>query len=142
MTLFEQIKADQLTARKAHNGLAASLLTTLIGEAAAIGKNNGNRDVTDAEVVALVKKFVKGMDETLGFLGNRNAEASNVVLAEKDILAAYLPKQMTAEEIEVALKAAIDEVGGYMGKIMGVMKAKYDGQYDGKLASQIVKGLI
>ena len=50
MTLFSQIKADQLAARKAKDGLKATLLTTLIGELTAIGKNDGNREVTDAEV--------------------------------------------------------------------------------------------
>lgn len=142
MTLFEKIKADQLAARKAHNGLASSLLTTLVGEAAAIGKNNGNRDVTDAEVVALVKKFVKGMDETLGFLGNRNAEATNVVLAEKEILSKYLPLQMTEGQLRTAIEEIILTQGVNMGKIMAALKTRYDGMYDGKMASTIIKELI
>ncbi len=142
MTLFERIKADQLAARKSHNGLASSLLTTLIGEAAAIGKNAGNREVTDAEVVALVKKFVKGMDETLGYLGNRNAEATAVVLAEKDILAKYLPLQLTELALRHAVTSIIATEGKVMGKVMAALKARYDGQYDGKLASQIVKELV
>jgi uncharacterized protein YqeY len=142
MTLFEQIKADQLTARKAHNALASSLLTTLIGEAAAIGKNNGNRDVTDAEVVALVKKFVKGMDETLGFLGNHNAEATAVVLAEKDILAAYLPKQMDEASLTEVIRELIAVTGPNLGKLMAELKTQYAGLYDGKMASQIAKGFV
>lgn len=141
MTLFEQIKADQLAARKAHNGLAASLLTTLIGEAAAIGKNAGNRDVTDSEVVALVKKFVKGMDETLGHLGNRNAEAQRIVLAEKDILAPYLPKQMDEAVLTQAILDIMVLEGANVGKIMKALKEKYAGEYDGKMASAIVKDL-
>lgn len=141
MTLFEQIKVDQLVARKSNNKLAASLLTTLIGEASAIGKNNGNRDVTDAEVVALVKKFVKGMDETLSYLGNNNDEATKMVLREKKILDAYLPNQMD----EAALTQAILDImvlsGANVGKIMGALKAKFAGQYDGKMASEIIKDL-
>lgn len=142
MTLFEQIKADQLVARKAHNGLAASLLTTLVGEASAIGKNNGNRDVTDAEVVTLVKKFIKGMDETLGFLGNRNADATNVVLAEKEILLKYLPKQMNEAALTQAILDIMITEGANVGKIMGALKTKFAGEYDGKVASTIIKDLI
>jgi len=142
MTLFERIKADQLASRKAHNALASSLLTTLIGEAAAIGKNAGNRDVTDAEVVALVKKFTKGMDDTLGFLGGTNPEATAVVVAEKGILAKYLPLQLTELALRHAVTSIIATEGNNMGKVMAALKSRYDGQYDGKMASAIVKELI
>ena len=142
MTLFEKIKADQLVARKAHNELATSLLTTLVGEAAAIGKNNGNRDVTDAEVVALVKKFVKGMDDTLGFLGDTNPEATSVVNAEKYILGPYLPSQMDEATLTQAIIDIKATEGANMGKIMAALKTQYTGLYDGKMASTIIKGLI
>jgi len=61
MTLMEQIKTAQVTARKT-GAQEASLLTTLLGEAAMVGKN-ANRETTDQEVVAVVKKFVKNIDE-------------------------------------------------------------------------------
>lgn len=144
--LIEKIKADQIAARKAHNASKALLLTTLIGEAQAIGKNSGNREPTDAEVVAIIKKFIKGMDETLGYLSVSNAnvktDARVSILLEKDILSIYLPKQMTKEETENALVAAIAVVGKNMGQVMSYMKANYEGQYDGKLASTIVKTLL
>lgn len=142
MTLIEQVKADQIAARKAHNTVAAALLTTLLGEANAIGKNAGNREPNDAEVVALVKKFIKGIDETIGYLGDVASDAKHTALLEKGIISEYLPKQLTQEETEAALKAAIAEVGANMGKVMGYMKANYEGQYDGKLASMIVKTLL
>lgn len=142
MTLFEQIKADQLTARKNKYSLAAPLLTTLLGEASAIGKNDGNRDVTDAEVVALCKKFVKGMDETLGYLGNSNIGASVTIAEEKEILSKYLPKQMTELELEVEVRLIVEEVGSNMGKVMAELKARFGGQYDGKMASSVVKACL
>ena len=144
--LIEKIKVDQIAARKAYDGAKALLLTTLLGEANAVGKNNGNREPTDAEVVAIIKKFVKNMDETIGYLESytdaKAADAKVTVLLEKDILSAYLPKQMNTQETEDALKAAIAAVGSNMGKVMGYMKANYEGQYDGKLASMIVKTLL
>lgn len=140
--LIEKIKADQVSARKAYDAAKSLLLTTLIGEAQAVGKNNGNREPTDAEVVAIVKKFIKGMDDTIGYLGDSNKDATVTVQLEKDIISAYLPKQMTPEEITLALKTAIVEVGSNMGKVMGYMKANYEGQYDGKVASTIVKTLL
>lgn len=143
MTLIARIKADQITARKAHNALAASLLTTLLGEAQAIGKNDGNREVTDVEVVAVIKKFIKGMDESISYLQKYdNPEALKTVTTEKIIISAYLPQQMTEKELKDALVGIVSEVGPNMGKVMGTLKSKYEGLYDGKMASTLVKTVI
>ena len=143
MTLIEQIKIDQVAARKAHQALAASLLTTLLGEANAVGKNKGNREPTDAEVVALVKKFINGMDESIAYLQKyENPEALKTVTAEKAIISVYLPKQMTDDEIKAALVTIVADVGPNMGKVMAALKAQYEGLYDGKAAAGIVKSVI
>ena len=68
MTILESVKKAQLQARKEKRAVDASTLTTLIGEAEMIGKNDGNRASTDAEVVTVIKKFVKNIDETLTIL--------------------------------------------------------------------------
>jgi hypothetical protein len=61
MSLIQTIKADQVQARKARSA-SASILTTLIGEAEMIGKNAGDRESTDEEVIAIIKKFIKNLD--------------------------------------------------------------------------------
>ena len=142
MSLFNQIKQDQLAARKVHNSLAAALLTTLIGEAAAIGKNNGNREVTDEEVVALVKKFIKGMNDTLGYLGDTNPDATHTMIIEKGIISEYLPKQMNEATLTEVLAELVTETGPNLGKLMGLLKARYAGQYDGSMASTIAKTVV
>lgn len=147
MSLLQQIKNDQLTARKNREAIKASLLTTLIGEAANIGKNDGNRETTDAEVVAVVKKFVKGLDEiitvAITYTDKDKAEQS---IAEKAILQVYLPKQMTEAELSVAIADIKTEVGATnpkdMGKVMAALKAKFEGQYDGKQASVLIKAAL
>ena len=140
-TLFDKIKADQLTARKAHDALAASLLTTLIGEATAIGKNDGNREVTDADILALCKKFIKGMDEMIGYLGASNPEGTATANAEKTILLAYMPQQMTETELTTAITAIVATVGKNFGAIMNALKTDHAGLYDAKLAATIIKAL-
>lgn len=144
MTLFEQIKADQLAARKAHNAQAALLLTTLIGEATAIGKNDGNREVTDADILALCKKFIKGMDEMLGYLAGTNPSAVAGITAEKTILGAYLPQQMDEYVLTIAVRIILNElgVGANMGQVMAALKTKHAGMYDAKMAATIIKGLV
>lgn len=146
MTLIERIKQDQVAARKEHSVTKALLLTTLIGEAQAVGKNNGNREPTDAEVVAIVKKFIKNMDETIGHLEkanpNEKPQSYYTVLIEKEHISKYLPKQLTDEEIRVAIKAAIEKSGSNLGKVMTLLKLQYEGLYDGKLVSSLAKEMI
>lgn len=143
MTLVEQIKIDSLSARKAKDGLKATLLTTLYSEAANVGKNNGNRDTTDAEAIAVVKKFLKGVDETLNFLGEKVDPRRDVALVEKAILEAFLPKQMSESELKVAIADLIDALPEKNPKQMGVLmkqlKERYDGQYDGQVAAGLIK---
>lgn len=143
MTLLNQIKADQLAARKNRETLKATLLTTLIGEATAIGKNDGNRDTTDAEVVTVVNKFIKNINDLLTALNGAEGGAALQANAELVILDAYRPKQLTAEQLTVIIADLKAEVGAStikeMGKVMGALKTKYQGQYDGNVASQLIK---
>lgn len=149
-TLLEQIKADQLAARKDRDALRALLLTTLIGEATAIGKNAGNREVTDAEVVALMKKFDKGIVESIAALGgnisNDDGSADRYVnlLKEQSILQHYMPQQMDEQVLTLAVRMIINEigVGATMGQVMTELKTRLAGQYDGKMASAVVKACL
>ncbi len=141
MTLIQRIKSDQITARKQKNACVASILTTLIGEAEMIGKN-ANREVTDAEVIQTLKKFVKNIDDTTIILGkgevsDKNSQAMLLASNERSVLEEYLPKHMS----EVVLKEFVSHIHAdilvatsspcKMGDIMSVLKQRFDGQYDG-----------
>ena len=144
MSLLETIKKDLIEARKAKNMLASAVLSTLYSEATMVGKNDGNRETADSEVVAKVKAFIKNIDETVKSLPEGHSQSTELG-KEKELLQKYLPKQMSEEE----LKNSISEIGiAYeksmksMGKIMGELKTRYDGTYDGKIASALVKTFL
>lgn len=63
-----------------------------------------------------------------------------------EIISRYLPKQLSADDLEASLKALIIEVGAQgaqdMGKVMGVATKKFAGQADGKMISELVKKLL
>lgn len=139
--LIKQIKQDQVTARKNKDAIAANLLTTLIGEAEMVGKNNGNRSPSDIEVTAVVKKFVKGIDEILSLTFD-NSEKSAAFLKEKEILTAYLPKQLTQEQLETAISEFLTEAPGNVGFVMKELAKKYNGAFDGKAASELIRKAI
>ena len=145
MSLLAQIKQDQLAARKAKETAKAALLTTLIGEVEMVGKNDGNREVTDVEVVAMVKKFLKNVNETLKALGGIEGGIAMQYMAESQILESYLPKQFTEDQLTNILGSIKDEISAGpkdMGKMLGLLKNRFDGQYDGRLASTVAKSLI
>jgi len=143
--LINTIKADQLQARKNKISGEISLLTTLLGEASMPGKNDGNRESTDEEVIAVIKKFIKNANEIIkaadGGLG-----MSTSAQAEIDILEKYLPKQLSEAELVIAINEIVDDLPEKnpraMGQVMGMLKKKYQGNYDGKSASTLVKAAL
>jgi len=156
--LIERIKADQVEARKARNTLAATLLTTLLGESKMVAKNAQRETPTDEEVTAVLKKFLKGNTETQAALRkaidtqeqNHPAyvpkdllDKIDVAGAEQIVLEAYLPKQLSQDEltdiVQVALTGGVEK---NVGALMGFLKTRYAGQYDGRVASQAIKTLI
>jgi len=141
--LINQIKSDALIARKARQTDTATLLTTLYSEASMIGKNAGNRESTDAEVLQVIEKFVKNANEIQNILLKKNKDVSHIE-NEILVLSRYLPQKMSYEELGHVIRGIIkglteDKSPKLMGEVMGMLKILHGGQYDGKLASEIVK---
>ncbi len=157
-TLFERIRGDQVQARKNRQSLAASLLTTLIGEAAIVAKNDQRQFPTDEETVAIVKKFLKGNVETQAII-HRAIEAQeshnpayishdmlNKLTAaqeEQKILESYLPRQLSQDELKRIVGTAIDQgAPRNVGALMGLLKKNHAGKYDGNTASSVIKSFL
>ena len=144
MTLLQKIKQDQLQARKDRDQIKASILTTLIGEAAMVGKNDGNRESTDDEVQRVVKKFLVNIKETWKVIeGRESADHLDQLVREEEILESYLPKQLSEEDLRKVVTGLIAETQATslkdMGKHMKLLKERYAGTYDGALANSLIK---
>lgn len=143
--LIEQIKADQLQARKARNAQLAQLLTTFYSEAAMIGKNDGGRITTDEEVHAVAKKFIKNANEVMANLSEDDDRYAMAVF-EVVNLTTYLPPQLSEEGLRDAIQAIIQahDLSSMkdMGMVMKELKFAFNGRYDGKTANQIIKELL
>lgn len=145
MSLIDKIQKDSLAARKAGDSIRSALLITLYSEAAMIGKNAGNRETTDGEVVAVVRKFLKGVDESLAVV--KDESKVSVLKIERDVLNGFLPTQMSESEITQALESIIGELNvtrepKSMGLLMKELKARFEGRYDGTKASALVKSVL
>ena len=147
MSLLNQIKKDQLTARKERNTARAGTLTVLLAEATAVGKNDGNRETTDGEVIKVIKKTIKNLNELLdAATSTQHAVAQAKAMFEINMLESYLPTQMDEAALTTLIRDIIDaheltNMKG-MGTVMKELKAHCEGEYDGKMASDIVKKLL
>ena len=94
MSLLSDIKEDLNKVRKARDKAGITLLTILYDEAAMKGKNNGNRESTDEEVIATIRKFVKNVKEILEHTAS--AVARENLELEITVYEYYLPTQLTA----------------------------------------------
>ncbi|MDF2435369.1 MAG: uncharacterized protein JWP44_5000, partial [Mucilaginibacter sp.] len=125
MTILETIKAAHLKARKEREALASSLLSTLIGDACMIGKNDGNRESTDEEVIKVIKKFIANCQEMMIIVDMAEFDK---ILKEIDILKSFLPRQLSTEELFTVISEIVDTLKATslkdMGKIMKVLKEK------------------
>lgn len=135
-TKIEEIKADLLFSRKNKVGKSIEVLTTLLGEAVSIGKNDGNRETTDLEVIALVKKFIDNNSFTLSKIDPQDPRVADLI-QENNILNYYLPRQLTSDDVKQILESLQKPL--IMKDAMSHMKANYAGTYDGKMVSQLIK---
>ena len=134
--LADKIKADMLTARKARDTFTVKALSTLYGELEGIAKKK-NEPISDELVIATVKKFLANLKESESQTGR--LDLLGAIRSEIELLEAYVPSQMSEDE----LRAAVQRMApSNIGEGMKLLKETYAGQYDGKLASQVVREYV
>lgn len=106
-----------------------------------------NDTLTDADALKIMQKLVKqGKDSAGIFAEQGRQELAEAELAQVAVIETYLPKQMSAEELETELKAIIAQVGATspkdMGKVMGAATKALAGKAEGRMISETVKRLL
>jgi len=98
-------------------------------------------ELPEADIVGLLRKEVSKRVETLGYAekaGRAEVVAQNQ--AEKAILDAYLPAQMDEAALAAEIKRLAAELGTtQIGPLMAALRQRHAGNYDGKLASELIK---
>lgn len=106
-----------------------------------------NDTLTDADALKIIQKLVKQGKDSAGIYQQQGRQdLAEAELAQVNVLETYLPKQMSAEELEAELKAIIAQVGAEgpkdMGKVMGVASKALAGKAEGRMISETVKRLL
>lgn len=142
--LLDTIKADSLAARKARDTEKATTLVTLYAEAARVGKDADNRESTDDEVVKVVRKFIKGIDDSLAVL--KQPEAIALAQREKTYVTPYLPLQLTGKGLFAVIQEIIatftTSPPPNLGLVMRALKLAHPGAYDGAEATFVIKEIL
>lgn len=109
----------------------------------------GERDsvLPDSDVLKIIQKLVKEREDSAKiYIDAKRQELADKEIAEATILKAYLPKQLSIEEVTEIVKAVIEETGASslkdMGKVIGIVNQRTSGQSDGKTISGIVKTFL
>ncbi|CAK7064229.1 GatB/YqeY domain-containing protein [Parabacteroides sp. APC149_11_2_Y6] len=148
MDLFERVSEDIKNAMKAKDKVALETLRNVkkffLEAKTAPGAND---TLTDADALKIMQKLVKqGKDSAGIFAEQGRQELAEAELAQVAVIETYLPKQMSAEELETELKAIIAQVGATgpkdMGKVMGAATKALAGKAEGRMISETVKRLL
>ena len=140
---YEELKEEIKNAMKAHDKLRLSILRQVHGEIKNIEVNE-RREITDADVDAMLKRLIKQTGETLegSIKAGNNEERTETLRAQVAILEEYLPKQISGDELIALVEKTIAEVGAEtkrdMGKVMGALNAATGGNFDKAAAAKEV----
>ena len=110
-------------------------------------RGQGKGPLGEDEMLPLLQKMIKQRQEAVELYdkGGR-AELAQQERDEIAIIAGYLPKQMSEDEVKAAIAAAIAETGAAgmrdMGKVIAALKGKFAGKMDFAKASGLVKGML
>lgn len=148
MNLFDQISDDIRKAMLARDKVRLEALRGAKKEFLEAKTAPGaNGELSDENATKIIVKMVKQRKESARiYTENNRQELADNELAEAAVLEEYLPKQLSAEELEAELKAIIAETGAAgprdMGKVMGVATKKLAGKAEGRMISETVKQLL
>ena len=147
MELFEKVSKDIVAAMKAKDKVTLEALRNIkkvfIEAKTAPGAND---TLDDAAALKILQKLAKQGHDSADLYSQQNRpDLAEAEMAQVKVIESYLPKAMSAEEIEAAVKEIIAQTGATsikeMGKVMGVASKQLAGKADGKAISDVVKKL-
>lgn len=138
MTVAEQVRADMTSAMKAKERERVGALRLVLSELQKAAKE-GNAD----ELAVLRRERKRRLEAASQFREGGRPELADQEEAEAELIAAYMPAELSDEELDAIVASAIAETGASsprdMGQVMKVVMAKSEGRADGKLASARVR---
>lgn len=148
--LLDKIQSDLKNAQLAKDEIKTSALRMLISEirySEIKQRESGQGELSDEAIISVVQREVKKRKEAaIGFRQGGREDSALKEEKEAEILADYLPKQLSDAELENIIDEAISQTSATqisdMGKVIGMVMGKVAGQADGGRVSSLVKGKL
>ena len=141
MSVLEQVQADVRTAMKAGERERAAALRMIVDslqQDAKLGKGD--------EVAVLQRERKKRLEAAEAYRDAGRSEQASAEGFEAELIEAYLPEQLSDDELGELITAAIEETGAteqrQMGQVMSALMPKVAGRADGKRVSEAVRGRL
>lgn len=148
MNLFDKISEDIKKAMLAREKVRLEALRGAKKEFLEAKTAKGaNGELSDDNATKILVKMVKQRKESARiYEENNRPELAVNELAEAAVLEEYLPKQLSADELEAEIRVIITETGATgpkeMGKVMGVASKRLAGKAEGRAISETVKNIL
>lgn len=148
MDIFEKVSKGIIAAMKAKDKMRLEALRNVkkffIEAKTAPGANDTLDDATALKILSKLAK--QGRDTAALYREQSRPDLAEEEEAQAAVIEEYLPKALSAEELEAEIRSIIAETGATsmkdMGKVMGVASKKLAGRADGKAISTLVKQLL
>ena len=141
---YQELQDEIKSAMKAKDKNRLSILRQVHGEIKNIEVNE-RREITDADVDAMLKRTIKQTKETLegSIKAGNDQERTDRLTEQVEILEGYLPKQVSGDELIALIESVLSETGATtkkeMGKVMGALTQKTGGNFDKAAAANSQK---
>ena len=137
--IIDELQKANIEALKSGDKTSRAILSVVIAKykASAIELKAQGKDATDADMVKIITKSIKELDEEKeGYAKVGRTEEVAAINAQKALIEKYLPKMMSEEEVRKIIGSLEDKS---MPAIMKHFKMNYDGQVDMSLVSKIAR---
>jgi hypothetical protein len=146
MSLKEQINNDIKTAMKEKEVVKRDALRLLSSAMKQIEVDE-RKELNDDDIIKIIQKQVKQRNDSMTqYKEAGRDDLYEIEAAEAAIFETYLPKQLSDEELETAIRSIINQIGATsmkeIGKIMGAASKSIGAQADGKRINECAKKLL
>ena len=147
MALTDQINSDLKEAMKAKDKVKLESLRAIKSALLMAATEKGASDSSEDAELKMLQKLVKQRKDAASIFTEQGREdLAQPELDQVAIIEAYLPEQMSEDEVKAVVDAIVAETGASsmadMGKVMGMANGKLAGKADGKLIAGFVKAAL
>lgn len=145
-SLTEKVRADMTAAMKAQEKEKLSTIR-MLQSALKNEQINVSHELSDEEAMSVIRKMVKQRQDSIEqYTKGGRPELAAKEQSEIDVLKAYLPAELSEEEVEAGVREIIASTGAAskkdLGKVMKEASARYKGRVDGKKLQELVSRLL